>query len=71
MSDKIPDPAEIQGLDTFKQIHRGGYHKDKLQFLEEWITKHPYTTLASGEAKVLMDEIVRLRSKISNQSSSI
>lgn len=63
MGEKIPDPAEVQGLDTFKpdQLHRSGYHKDKLAFLEGWIRKHPFTTLASGEGKVLLDEIDRLR----------
>ncbi len=34
---------------------------EKLRRLEDWITRHPDCTLASGEARLLLDEIIRLR----------
>lgn len=51
----IPDPAEN---------HRAGYHKDKLQYVMEWVRRHPDSTLSSGEGKILLDEIDRLLEEI-------
>jgi hypothetical protein len=48
----IPDPTEF---------HRAGYHKDKLPYVMAWILRHPDATLTSGEGKILVDEIHRLR----------
>ena len=51
----IPDPAEN---------HRAGYHKDKLQYVMKWVRRHPDSTMASGEGKILLDEIDRLRESV-------
>lgn len=55
----IPDPAEN---------HRAGYHKDKLQYVMEWVRRHPDTTLTSGEGKILLDEIDRLQEIIDDHN---
>jgi predicted HAD superfamily Cof-like phosphohydrolase len=62
MSHQISDPAESMGQDQFKGSHRAGYSSDKLNMLIDWLTRHPATTLASGEGKILLSEIERLRS---------
>jgi len=62
---KIPDPAETMGLDNFKGNHRGGYANDKLTTVRDWLKKYPRATLTSGEGKVLLDEIERLESLLS------
>lgn len=62
---KVPDPAEIMGLDNFKGTHRGGYAKDKLSFVRNWIMKYPFCTLTSGEGRILLDEIERLEALLS------
>ena len=51
----IPDPAEN---------HRAGYHKDKLNYVMAWVRRHPDSTLTSGEGKILLDEIDRLRESV-------
>jgi hypothetical protein len=53
-------PTDCRGADQFQPNHRAGYG-DRLAFLVDWLTRHPDATLASGEGKVLLDEINRLR----------
>jgi len=68
---QIADPAEVMGLDTFKPIiHRSGYAGDKLVFLESWLRRHPAASLFSGEGKVLLDEIDRLRREMEINKAS-
>jgi hypothetical protein len=56
-------PTDCRGADQFQPNHRAGYG-DRLAFLVDWLTRHPDATLASGEGKVLLDEIVRLRAQV-------
>jgi hypothetical protein len=56
-------PTDCRGADQFQPTHRSGYHTDKLAWLMQWLTDHPDATLASGEGRVLRDEIVRLRAR--------
>ena len=58
----IPDPAEN---------HRAGYHKDKLNYVMAWVRRHPDSTMASGEGKILLDEIDRLQEIIDEQEDFI
>jgi len=53
-------PTDCRAADQFQPNHRAGYG-DRLAFLVDWLTRHPDATLASGEGKVLLDEINRLR----------
>jgi hypothetical protein len=53
-------PTDCRAADQFQPNHRAGYG-DRLAFLVQWLTDHPDATLASGEGKVLLDEINRLR----------
>jgi hypothetical protein len=48
---------------NFQPVHRAGYG-DRLEFLVDWLTRHPDADLRSGEGKVLLDEIVRLRAQV-------
>jgi hypothetical protein len=54
---------DTKAADQFQPtvLHRSGYHTDKLAWLMQWLTDHPDATLASGEGRVLRDEIMRLR----------
>jgi hypothetical protein len=52
--------TDAKAADQFQPVHRSGYG-DRLAFLMQWLTDHPDATLASGEGRVLRDEIVRLR----------
>jgi len=52
--------TDAKAADQFHPVHRSGYG-DRLTFLMQWLTDHPDATLASGEGRVLRDEIVRLR----------
>jgi polyhydroxyalkanoate synthesis regulator phasin len=45
----------------FQPVHRAGYQHDKLEWLMQWLALHPDATLASGEGRVLLDEINRVR----------
>jgi hypothetical protein len=58
---RVPDPTDKIAADQFQPNHRAGYQSDKLAFLMQWLTDHPDATLASGEGRVLRDEINRLR----------
>jgi hypothetical protein len=58
---------DTKAADTFQPTHRAGYHTDRLAFLMQWLTDHPDATLASGEGKVLRDEIVRLRAALEDK----
>jgi len=52
---------DTKAADTFQPTnHRAGYG-DRLAFLMQWLSSHPDATLASGEGRVLLDEITRLR----------
>jgi len=53
-------PTDCRGADQFQPVHRSGYG-DRLAFLMQWLTDHPDATLASGEGRVLRDEINRVR----------
>jgi hypothetical protein len=54
---------DTKAADTFQPTHRAGYG-DRLAFLMQWLTDHPDATLASGEGRVLLDEITRLRAQV-------
>ena len=56
-------PTDCRGTDQFQPNHRAGYG-DRLTFLLQWLTDHPDATLASGEGRVLLDEINRLRAMV-------
>jgi len=58
--------TDAKGDGQFQPVHRAGYG-DRLAFLVDWLTRHPDATLASGEGKVLLDEIVRLRAALGDQ----
>jgi hypothetical protein len=51
---------DTKAADIFQPTHRAGYG-DRLAFLMQWLSSHPDATLASGEGRVLLDEITRLR----------
>jgi len=51
---------DTKAADNFQPVHRAGYG-DRLAFLMQWLTDHPDATLASGEGRVLLDEIYRVR----------
>jgi hypothetical protein len=53
-------PTDCRGADQFQPTHRAGYG-DRLAFLMQWLADHPDATLASGEGRVLRDEITRVR----------
>lgn len=57
---KIPDPTDRAAADQFSN-HRAGYTK-KVESLLAYLDRNPYATLASGEGKLLADEVHRLRS---------
>jgi hypothetical protein len=59
----MSSPTDCRGTDQFQPNHRAGYG-DRLTFLMDWLTDHPDATLASGEGRVLRDEIVRLRAMV-------
>jgi len=44
----------------FQPVHRAGYG-DRLEWLMQWLALHPDATLASGEGRVLLEEINRVR----------
>ena len=52
--------TDAKAADQFQPTHRAGYG-DRLAFLMQWLTDHPDATLASGEGRVLRDEINRVR----------
>lgn len=60
-ANKVPDPADNFGGGA-TSIHRGlqGDIAQKRAFLLDWITRHPYCTLTSGEGKILVDWINEL-----------
>jgi len=60
-------PTDCRGADQFQPTHRSGYHTDKLAWLMAWLTDHPDATLASGEGRVLRDEINRLRAALGDR----
>jgi hypothetical protein len=53
-------PTDCRAADQFQPNHRAGYG-DRLAFLVQWLTDHPDATLASGEGRVLLDEVTRVR----------
>ncbi len=61
---KPGDPADratdAKADGAFQGSHRGGYG-DKVARVEEWLRKHPSSTLESGWEAVLLAEIVWLR----------
>jgi hypothetical protein len=60
---KAPDPAD-KGADQFQPVNRrAGYGTDRLSRLLDYLDRWPAATLASGEGKLLADEIHRLRGK--------
>jgi len=52
---------EAKADGQFQPVHRAGYQTDKLEWLMQWLALHPDATLASGEGRVLLDEINRVR----------
>jgi hypothetical protein len=58
---------DTKAADQFQPTHRSGYHTDKLTWLMAWLTDHPDATLASGEGRVLRDEINRLRAALGDR----
>jgi hypothetical protein len=56
-------PTDCRGADQFQPNHRAGYG-DRLTFLMQWLTDHPDADLRSGEGRVLLDEINRLRAEL-------
>lgn len=65
----MSDPT---GQDQFKEVanRRAGYIKDRLGFLRRLLTVHPYATLASGEGRILLDELQRLEQLLKEQAPS-
>jgi hypothetical protein len=58
---KAPDPAD-KGADQFQPVNRrAGYGTDRLARLLDYLDRWPAATLASGEGKLLADEIHRLK----------
>jgi hypothetical protein len=56
-----PDPAD-KGADQFHPVNRrAGYAADRLARILDYLDRWPFATLASGEGKLLADEIHRLR----------
>jgi hypothetical protein len=56
-----PDPAD-KGADQFQPVNRrAGYSNDRLTRLLDYLERWPHATLASGEGRILADEIHRLR----------
>jgi len=59
-----PDPTDAKADGAFGAVHRAGYATDKLAWLMQWLTDHPDATLASGEGRLLLAEINRLRAAL-------
>jgi hypothetical protein len=56
-----PDPAD-KGADQFQPVNRrAGYGSDRIALVLDYLDRWPAATLASGEGKLLADEIHRLR----------
>jgi hypothetical protein len=52
----------MTGTDTFNSNHRSGYgaEADRTDALIAWLTRYPDATLASGEARLLLNRIRQL-----------
>ena len=55
----------MTGTDSFNTAHRTGYgdEAERTDRLIEWLTKHPDATLASGEARLLLNRIRELEAE--------
>lgn len=58
----IKDPPDKDFVDQFKS-HRDGHTGNRLEFVMDWVRRHPSCTLSSGEGAVLLAEIDRLRAR--------
>lgn len=63
----IPDPTDKLAADQFVN-HRSGYNQ-KVEPLLEYLDRKPYATLASGEGRILAEEIHRLRRLVPDASA--